>query len=462
MEQPITIYNHKQHPITLKALRLTNYVRAQIIEAIDDSRQLYYLFFYKGKYITAKTTSTLKRHSFTAKAFSDGHVHDAPHPFIQAITTNNPHMKVINNQQLLRKLNDKYPKHDQAYMLTMFESFISKQQLFDQLKAMFYEDRREGQLFSAYQIVRIMKDFAPNHSLVKSLTNDRIFKKYFTMYQNQDDKLFQHDMIESEKIMFHNHDEYLDRYINHLQSEARQLEITMTLYHQLMHHQTDALLSLFEQNFPDTLSNHDLLNLYDDLTTYTSTKALHNRLLTTCIEHGQVERLSSIVLRYDLDLSDHEATQLIDMFTRQPSDHLTSHPQGLQRLLLKLIEYNPDEIDRILQPIVSQLLTHYDLDELNKWLSPFRDLNPNADVLTKFDRIYTLNNDLDHIQSLGELYFEFKQWDQALDCFSMASELSPNDTKPLKWISKTYLEKGLKEESNVYQKMYIDMEKQAY
>ncbi|WP_411954946.1 hypothetical protein ACKXGF_03960 [Alkalibacillus sp. S2W] len=461
IEQPITIYNHKQHPVTLNALRLTNYARAQIIEAIDSTQQFYYLFFYKGKFITAKTTSTLKRFSFTAKAFSYGHVHHAPHPFIKAFLSANPTMKMINNQQLLRKLNDKYSKHDQAYILTMFESFIKKQQLFDHLKSMFYEDRREGHLFSAYQTIQIMKDFTPNHSFVKSLINDRIFKKYFTMYQDQNEKLFQHDVIESEKIMFNEPEHYFNYYMDHLKAEDRLIELTMIQYHQLKTAPTEAILKTFEKNFPKALSDEDLLKLYDELASFNSFNPLQNRLLKKCIEFGHLNQLSSIVLKHDLDLNAQDAKQLTEIITRQTDNNLTAHPQGLQRLLIKLIEFSPQEADRLLYPFVSNLLGQYNINELHNWLEPFRDLNPDSNVLAKFDRIYTLYNDLDHVQSLGELYFEFKQWDQALDCFSMASELRPDDSKPLKWLSKTYLEKGLKAESEVYQKMYVDLQKQA-
>ncbi|WP_054752550.1 hypothetical protein [Piscibacillus salipiscarius] len=49
-----TILDAKSKSLKLRAERMANYVQAQILEAVSDDQELYYLFFYKGAFLTAK------------------------------------------------------------------------------------------------------------------------------------------------------------------------------------------------------------------------------------------------------------------------------------------------------------------------------------------------------------------------------------------------------------------------
>ena len=72
-----------------------------------------------------------------------------------------------------------------------------------------------------------------------------------------------------------------------------------------------------------------------------------------------------------------------------------------------------------------------------------------------------LNESLDDMQTLGEIYFELQQFEKAIECFSWEMELNPTKTKPLKWLAKAYHEMGQKQESEVYQQLCINIQKWA-
>lgn len=461
IENQFTIQDAKNKSLKLRAERMANYLRAQIVEAISDEHDLYYLFFYKGEFLTAKKVTKLRRHSFIEKAFKQGHVYPSPHPFLNNLLTSNHSAKMINNKQLLRKLNQHYSKTEKAYILTFFESFISKKQLFEEIKDMFYEDRRGGQLFTAYQLIRILKDFAPKHSLVKSLSSDLIYKDFAKMYRDRDSELFSKDLIEAEKIMFNEFVNYQDQYVERLTTENRPLELSILLYEQMKKTPSSHLLQLLLQVLQENFTENESVQLLECLADRVKFAPLQELLLKKYLELRQLDRISLLLLETEMDLTPNDLEQLTISISEKSPDELNVQPEALQNLILKLLKHKPSMADPLLTKCLINLLGSTELDDVDDWIRPFRELCGKIKAIDKFDQIYNMSEDLESMQPLGELYFEFEQWDQALECFSMESELKPDEARPLKWLSKTYLEMGLKDESEAYQKMYVSVQKQA-
>ncbi|MGP4071763.1 hypothetical protein ACTWQB_04325 [Piscibacillus sp. B03] len=461
IENQFTIQDAKNKSLRLRAERMANYVRAQIVEAISDEHDLYYLFFYKGEFLTAKKVTKLRRHSFIETAFKHGHVYQSPHPFMNHLLTSNHSAKIINNKQLLRKLNQHYSKTEKAYILTFFESFISKKQLFEEIKDMFYEDRRGGQLFTAYQLIRILKDFAPKHSLVKSLSSDLIYKDFAKMYRDRDSELFSQDLIEAEKIMFHEIETCQDQYVQHLMTENRPLELSMLLYEQMKKAPSSATLDLLHQTLQENFTDNESVQLLERLAEQVKFASLQELLLKKYLDLKQIDRISLILLETEVDLTPNNLEQLTRSMSEISPNELNMQPEALQNFILKLLKHNPSKADPLLTKCLIKLLASTELNDVNDWIRPFRELCGKTKAIEQFDKMFNMSEDLESMQPLGELYFEFEQWDQALECFSMESELKPDAAKPLKWLSKTYLEMGLKDESEAYQKMYVSVQKQA-
>ncbi|RPF50622.1 hypothetical protein [Aquisalibacillus elongatus] len=455
IQNQFVIHDSKHKPIKLRAERMSNYIRGQIVEATNSSGDLLYLFFYQGKFLTAKKATKLRRHSFIEYAFTKGMTYQAPHPYIDSLIASNQTPTVLTNKQLLRKLNQHYSKQEKAYILTFFESFISKKQIFEEIKTMFYEFRRNGKLLTAYQLIRVMKDFAPKHSLVKSLSSDLIYKDFNKMYYDQTDEMFDQDRLEAEKVMFHKPDQYAEKYANRLEEEGRLLELVMW---QFSNPQSFSFTSI-EKHLLNGFSNHEAIQILEHLSESMSDASLNERLLSLYLETKQLDHISQLSRQIDID--EKTLNEIADILTDNSPSELNVDSFRIQPLLLKVTQLNPTMANDLLHKYIGNMLHRHSLKDINDWLEPFREKHESIDTIQKFDRLYEMNDDLDHMQSLGELYYEFKQWKQALECFSMESELKPEEAQPLKWLSKTYLEMGMKEESDVYQKMYVSVQKQA-
>ncbi|TFB13119.1 hypothetical protein E3U55_16670 [Filobacillus milosensis] len=455
IQNQFLIQDQKNKPIKLRAKRVAYYVRGQIIEAMSDNEELYYLFYYQNHFLTAKKTSKLRRGSYIENAFKRGHIYDAPHPFINTLITSNQTSKILNNKQLLRKLNQQYSSHDKAYILTFFESFISKKQLFEEIKSMFYELRRNGQLFSAYQLICILKDFAPNHSLVKSLSSDLIYKDFSKMYYDRTEEFFRKDPIEAEKIMFSEQDRYAEQYVSKLKADGRKLELLVWQYEHLKNHPQEELYNSFFNEL-QPISDHEKIQILEQLINQNHFLPIQEDLFKLYIKTNQFDKVAELMTTYEMDISEQDLEEVTQLLLESPQKNIDV--DQLQPLLLKVTEYNHALAEDLLYKYIGAMLQKHDLFYIKKWLEPFKD---HSAVIQKFGKLYQLNEDLDHMQTLGELYYEFKHWDQAIECFSMESELKPDEALPLKWLSKTYLEKGMKEESDVYQKMFVNVQKQA-
>ena len=104
------------------------------------------MFFYKYRFLTAVKAKRIKLQSYIEHAFKQGMIFEAPHPLIDKLISNRHEFKNLSFKQLLNKLELHYTPQEQAYILTLFESFFPKKQLFEEILTHYYEYRRNGQL----------------------------------------------------------------------------------------------------------------------------------------------------------------------------------------------------------------------------------------------------------------------------------------------------------------------------
>ncbi|GEL76783.1 hypothetical protein [Tenuibacillus multivorans] len=461
IQNQFVIHDQKNKPLKLRAERVAFYVRGQIVEAVSEDHELYYLFYYRSEFLTAKKATKIRRGSYIASAFKNGLTFEASHPFIRQLISSNQSSRVINNKQLLRKINKHYTTQEQAYILTFFESFISKKQIFEKIRAMFYEYRRNGQLFDAYQLIRILMDFAPKHSLVKSLSSDLIYKDFTKMYYEKSEELFTNDKIEAEKIMFKNRETYDEQLTMMLEREERWIELMVCLYDQLSHNPSTHQYQTFYQLLQKSCTEHEATQILEYLSNQINFMPLQRDLCDLYLSTNQIEKVSHLISQHPIDLNEKDLKRITEALETVDPNQLTLQLDELSLLLNKVTSNNRDLAERLLHKFIGVMLKDYDLDVIKKWLEPFKKQHGDLVTVEKFKQIYDLNDDLDQMQALGELYYEFKGWNQALECFSLESELKPDEAKPLKWLSKTYREMGMLEESDAYQKLFVNVQKQA-
>lgn len=204
MNEQAWVLSQGKEKRTIQPERVAYYERVQIVEARRKNR-MYYLFFYKETYVTAIQAAKIKLHSFLARAFREGLVCDATHPLLTRLNQNKP-FPTYTYSSFLKHLSGNYTHQEQTYLLTLLESFIPKKKLLEQMKTLFYDIRRQGKMFQAYKLIRVLMDFAPNHRFVKELSHDLHFQSFDEVYERPPETLWEQDALQAEKRWFHARD----------------------------------------------------------------------------------------------------------------------------------------------------------------------------------------------------------------------------------------------------------------
>ncbi|MFN7251568.1 MAG: tetratricopeptide repeat protein [Anaerobacillus sp.] len=463
IEDQFLLYDHKK-PIRLEVERVSLYLQGQIIEAFTEKKEVYYLFFYKYNFLTAFKTTKLRRHSFIEHAFTKGFVFTHPHPFINALFSANHPCQMVNVKSLLSKLEKRYTPHEKAFILTFFESFIPKKQLFTEIQSTFYEYRRNGQMFLGYQIVRVLMDFAPKNSWVKPLASDRSFTKYTEMYSENSGTLFSKDLIFSEKTLYakKQDERCFEQLVGHYENENRWIDLIALYLEKLtLTPKTNYYIPL-KQLLKQHLSEGDSLMILENLSNdIPSFQPLQQDLFSIYIDNEKIDAVLKMMNNPEFKLNNKQIELLGETLEQLDVSVHSLEPKMLNVLLNGVINLFPDRAEQLLTKYVVSLLKTHEITYIKTWLELFKENEQSRQLFEKLVTIERLNDDLDQMQTLGELYYEFKQWDKALECFSWEMELNPNECKPLQWLAKVYREKGMKHEADAYHQLCINLQKHA-
>jgi len=126
-----------------------------------------------------------------------------------------------------------------------------------------------------------------------------------------------------------------------------------------------------------------------------------------------------------------------------------------------VIHLLPEKAEKLMNQSIRVLLRTQEPMDILAWLNSDINIAARLPIFEKIEMMVKLSESLDDMQTLGEIYFEFQQFEKAIECFSWEMELNPSDPKPLKWLSKSYHELGQDQESKVYQQLCINMQKWA-
>ncbi len=457
------LYDHK-NPIRLRAERLTLYLQGEIIEAYSEDSEVYYLFFYKYRFLTAAKATKLRRRSFIEKAFKRGMVYNAPHPFIKELFTSNHPCEILSLNPLLDKIEKHYTPQEKAFILTFFESFIPKKQLFNEIKAVFYHYNRKGQTFLGYKIIRILMDFAPNHSLVEHLANDIKVQKYADLYNKNAEKILAEDFIFAEKALYYRKekDSCFQQLTERLEKESRWIDlIALFSYKVTSSPSTDdyyPLLKLLEAHFDEYETMYILETLSSQLPEFLP---LQQNLFQHYINHHKIEDVSRMMKNHDFELNSNQVQTFGNLLEQVDPEKDPIEPEMLHTVMKRVMNMYPEKADTLLTKYVISLLKTEELPSVQEWLRPFKEIHENLQIIRKIDMMQELSNDPDQMQTLGELYYEFRQLNQAVECFSWQTELNPTDPKPFRWLAKVYGEMGKTQESEAYRQQCINLQKLA-
>lgn len=459
-ENQFLLYDHHKQ-IQLQAENIAFLSQGEIIEAISEDNEIYYLFFYKSRFLTAKKAKRITRHSYIEQAYKKGIVFKSPHPLIDVLISSNHPCQIVTFNPLLKKLDRLYTPQEKALILTFFESVIPKKQLFEEIKSIFYQYRRNGQMFLGYQIIRILMDFAPNHSLVKQLASGSMFNEFAAMYTEKSEMLFAKDLIFAEKILFSekDHDQNFEQLAAFLEKESRWIELIALLIYKLKSSPAadsySSLMNRLEQHFNET----ETVNILEDLSRQLpSFLPLQQDLFNKYLQRKHIDGVFEMINNHDFKLSATQVRVIGDMLENIDPETDSLQPETLKTLLKPVIQMFPEKAEKLLNKYVIILLKTHELAFIKDWLEPLKE---DHQIYHKIDTMLQISDNLDEMHTLGELYHEFRQLDKAIECFSWKMELEPNDPIPVQWLSKIYREMGMIQESDAYRQLYIHLQKEA-
>ncbi|MBL5771576.1 hypothetical protein MXL46_18800 [Heyndrickxia sporothermodurans] len=454
-QQPLLISNHNK-TTELHVEQMAIYLQSKIIEATDDQHNIYYLFFYKEQFLTYVKPTKLKRRTHIEKAFTKGIVLPSTHPLIHSLLFQDHPYKKRTFNQLVKKVQSLYSPQEVAQIATFFESFISKKTIFSLIQSIFYDYRRNGQMFSSYRILRILMDFAPNHSWVKGLSSDLNFIKYGKLYDRLSDELMTKDPIYMEKALYT--DKSYNQLIQLLKNQSRWMDEIALYIHHISPENYVSLKQLLNNHFTDK----EIIDVLEHLSNNTSdVLEINDDLLEIYLHHQNAEKMINLLFTHKLNLNPkqtQEFEQLLENVDLEPEQF---PKEKVLSFLVPLFNINPEKAATLLHKFIVLQLKEYDIDSVVKRLIPLKIIMHAHPILEKLQHIQKLANDPDQQLLLGELYYEFQQFDQAIDCFSWEMELKSIDPKPVKWLSKIYNEIGMEQEHRAYRQLYIDMQKRA-
>lgn len=456
------LYDHNTQ-INLKPERVAFYLQGQILEAFSEKNEVYYLFFYKDQFLTAAKAKKLRRQSYIEHAFKEGMVFKSPHPLVDILPSSNHPCQKISFHPLLEKLDKQYSPQEKAVILTFFESFIPKKRLYKEITSVYYEHRRNGQYFSAYRIIQILMDFAPNNSMVKSLATDMSFKKYAVLYNQKSEELFAKDPVFAEKMLYSQkeNDKDFHQLVELLEQESRWMDLIALHIHRLTFTPSYGcyahLLRLLDQHVNENEALYVLEKLSSQLPNFFP---LQKDLLNKYIETHNVNKVFHFIQNHDFKVHDSSTVHTIGaMLEELDLDTPIVNPEVLPTLLKQYIDLFPEKAEKLLNKFVISLMKTHELSHIQEWLKPLKGNHKNLQIFGKINTMQRINEDPDEMQTLGELYYEFRQLDKAIECFSWEMELNPTHPKPPQWLSKVYRDKGMNDEADAYQQLCMNLQK---
>ncbi|ALX48914.1 hypothetical protein [Lentibacillus amyloliquefaciens] len=461
---PLHIYTSSQKPVELHAERVALYLGSGIIEAFSKHNETYYLFFYKHEFLTAAKAKKLKRHSFIASAFKQGMVFNAPHPFIDELLASRQPHRITRFDPLLKKLDKQHTPHEKAFILTFFESFISKKRLFNEIKSIFYSYRRNGQNFLAYKIVRVLMDFAPDHSLVKELSNDWNYRQYAKLYHDQSENVLDQDLIFAEKVFYDGKrgDDYFQRLTALLNDQSRWMEMIALYGERFIDNPSDGNYAFLKGQLDQKLDDEHMMNflgaLYEQQPRYAP---LNHDLLQVYVDMNNIDDVLNIYVNNGVNVPVQDTESMRKMLEQLDLNSRSFSPEKLKSLFELTISLDAKVAEQLIHNYAAVLLETYNPSEIKEMLNPLIEYRAVHPVYQKMDALIKFNDDLDRMQQLGELYYEFRQYDEAIDCFSWETELKPDEPEPLKWLAKMYQKMGMEQESEAYRQLLVNQQKKA-
>ena len=431
----------------------------KIIEVKSDLNESYYFIFYKNTLIYGDQLEKVEKGSFIDRAYRDGIVFESLHPFLPALIPSEI-VSMPNKNKLFSQLQNQYPLQEIAYISTALDSFFTKKQLINLIDDIYFHYRRNGNYLKAYQIIRILTDFAPKYSSASDRLNSHDFLSYSSFYQSSSlPAIYKKDPLYAEFSCFKNRNRPNEhKFLGNLfTKQDRSLELLLLWMEKpqidMIEMYTKLALQFVSMDKWMLTLSHLNINPFRSLS---STKSVIDKMMRA----GAYEAVAGILLKYMDDLPKEYDDTLNQLWEGLDTSFVATHLDALISVIHKLVQMDDHkQTEQRLIQLVGKLLEQHDIKTVYEKLLPIQEVLPHSTVMRKIKKMIGLLEDPDQMMELGQYYAEFKQYDEAIECFSWEMELRPEDSTPVWQLSKMYQHKGMVNEATAYQQIFTQMKR---
>ncbi|WP_096153903.1 tetratricopeptide repeat protein [Bacillus sp. FJAT-45066] len=459
---PIILTGGKQ-PITLQPTKMTIYLQSTIIEANSLNDEVYYIFYYKNNYLTTKKTSKVRLNSHIHKALTKGITFYSPHPIINEILPENRRLHSHTFKELFKQLDSKNSPIEIALIATFFESFIPHKPLLKLIQSNYYKYARDGNLFACYQIIRLLLSLSHKDTWIKEFSSKREYYKYKSQYENPSKELLRKDVICAETQWYAEKDSSIESFLQLIslyESENRWCEVIALSIEQVKKQPTADQYKILFSKLKNRYELEEVMVILEDMMKEVPNfDVIKMDLLNMYLHLQHLEKSLQLLRNYPTSIKDSQLNQLVTLLDDLDLEHSSIPFEDFAKLILTLFKSNSEKLEQYILKFVVVLLKKHDLSFVMKFIEPFQPLKGKLPIINKLNKMYKLKNDPDNQLLLGEMYYQLKQIDQAIECFSWDMELKERDPKPVQWLAKIYRETGKMYEYKAYQQHYMNLQK---
>lgn len=458
----ITI-QEKNKQSTGKVMQAVVFSRCTFINVQTELNENYYLIYYNHTFIYGGKVETVAKGTCIDKLEKIGIILHADHPFLSALIPSETAI-IPNKNKLFAHLQNHYSSQEVAYILTTLDSFFPKEQLTTLMYKIFFHYRRNGNYNKAFPIIQILVDFDPDLHSAREIKNSLDFHAYKTFYNSSSLATIQEkDPLFVEWHCFKNR--FLPDEQNILADGLRKqnafLEMVLLWMEKVeKHNQADSIetytsMALQFISMEKWILTLSYLNI-NPFQALPNTKTIIDKLLKA----ERYETAALCVLNFLDDLPPSYDDILHTLWKQLDATFIADHVDTFMLMIQQLVLNDDDnQSEQKLIELISRLLETYDLKTVHEKLLPIQKAVPHSLIIQKLHKMIALSEDPDAMMELGQYYAEFKQYDEAIECFSWEMELHPDDPTPISRLSKMYQNKGMAKDAMAYHQVYEQLKR---
>ncbi|WP_404405546.1 tetratricopeptide repeat protein [Jeotgalibacillus malaysiensis] len=421
MNHTFYLKDKDQSRTALTPTRLAIHVPCTILEAQDEYRHLYHLYFKDQQFLAAKKVSRSRRRSYTEKAFTQGIVFLCPHPLADQLI--GPKSTIVNQSftALLKKI-----EHDPMQTVEIFSCFdglIKEEKLFKVLRDHYYSYKRDGKFKKAAIVCDRIRSIYPDHEWIQSIRSEK------------------NDPANDQRTLW----------------EARNLKVGFSIQHQLAAAEEEYRSSPAPGTFKTLLeftnvhySPPQQQTLYDRLLADGYDEPARNAFKEYIRNHHPVEAIQ-LLAQYPFTLRASDVRDLRTLLHDQDNLRSLSFETLCSKLAPLLADY-PEEMNDMILAAIKRVPDR----DVNTLLHHLTSLT-NLPVYELIKQLSETAEDPEQQAAAGELYEKIGFYREAIDCYTYEMELHPESREPVERLSRTYLAAGQAEEAKAYQDLLKTM-----